>query len=60
MVDDRKVDHVHKFIDSNLDDDLEKDDDAAKVEDIVLEKLGCKQDPRRRWASSMARMEIGG
>ena len=38
MVDDRKVDHVHKLIDSNLDDDLEKDDDAAKVEDIVLEK----------------------
>ena len=38
MVDDRKVDHVHKFIYSNLDDDLEKDDDAAKVEDIVLEK----------------------
>ena len=38
MVDDRKVDHVHKFIDSNLDDDLEKDDDAAKVEGIVLEK----------------------
>ena len=38
VVDDRKVDHVHKFIDSNLDDDLEKDDDAAKVEDIVLEK----------------------
>ena len=45
MVDDRKVDDVHKFIDpilenydDNDDDDLEKDDDAAKVEGIVLEK----------------------